>query len=98
MQFAESQIYGRTGKCCLVALRDFACKRRSKVLDRDAMFLKLFVSLLRVDKPRRVLSDTRSSVVIITDAYYEPESRDRICGLGGRLVDNSAVPPNFSFL
>ena len=31
MQSAESQIYGRTGKRCIVVLRDFACRRRSKV-------------------------------------------------------------------
>ena len=30
MQFAESQIYGRTGKRCIGALKDFACRRRTK--------------------------------------------------------------------
>ena len=51
MQFAESQIYGRTGKRCIGALRDFACKRRKTLLEREITFLKLFVSLLKSDVP-----------------------------------------------
>ena len=87
MQFAESQIYGRTSKRCLATLRDLSCRRRSKILERDEMFLRLFISLLKSEDPRIVCCDNRSSVVILTDASYEPDSRDRICGLGGLVVD-----------
>ena len=59
MQFAESQIYGRTGKRCISTLRDFACRRRSKVAGRDALFLKLFMSLLKAEDCRCVVSDSR---------------------------------------
>lgn len=44
MQFAESQIFGRTGRRCISCLKDFACRGRSRVTPRDALFLKLFVS------------------------------------------------------
>jgi hypothetical protein len=88
MQFAESQIYGRTGKRCVASLRDFACRRRSKVFGRDAMFLPLFVSLVKSGNPRKVGSKNKHTVVMFTDACYEPESRDRVCGLGGVLIDH----------
>ena len=87
MQFAESQLYGRTGKRCIGTLRDFACKRRSKIQKREANFLKLFTSLLNSGTPRRVFCESKHSVVIITDACYERDARDRVCGIGGVLVD-----------
>ena len=87
MQFAESQIYGRTGKRCIGALKDFACRRRTDLLDREVTFLKLFVSLMKSDVPREVTTEHKPSVVIITDACYERDSRDRVCGLGGVLCD-----------
>ena len=46
MQFADAQVFGRTGKRCTRALRDFASRRRSKICQADATFLKLFVQLL----------------------------------------------------
>ena len=87
MQFAESQIYGRTGKRCIGILKDFACRRRTNLLEREAMFLKLFVSLLKSEEPRQVMSEHQKSIVIFTDACYEKDSRDRVCGLGGILCD-----------
>eukprot|EP00435_Cladocopium_sp_Y103_P070794 s702_g36.t1 len=90
MQFADSQIYGRTGRRCTKTLRDFAGRRRSKISERDEMFLKLFVRLLQSEEPRRVLADSCSHVVIFTDACYERDSRDLPCGLGGAFVDPSS--------
>ena len=87
MQFAESQIYGRTGKRCIGALKEFACRRRTNLLDREVTFLKLFMSLLKPEVPREVMTEHQQSVIIITDACYEKESRDRVCGLGGVLCD-----------
>eukprot|EP00435_Cladocopium_sp_Y103_P045509 s1035_g13.t1 len=86
MQFAESQIYGRTGKRCIACLRDFACKRRSKIQKRDAFFLKLFLGLLKSGEPRTVSLEQDRSVVMITDACYERDSRQLVCGLGGVMV------------
>ena len=87
MQFAESQIYGRTGKRCIGALKEFACRRRTSLFEREIAFLKLFVSLLKSDVPREVTTEHRQSVVIITDACYERESRGRVCGLGGIICN-----------
>ena len=89
MQFAESQIFGRTGRRCISCLKDFACRRRSRVTPRDALFLKLFISLLKSDEPRQISLLRETSIVMITDACYERDSRDLICGLGGVLVDNA---------
>jgi len=82
MQFAESQIYGRTGKRCIASF--------SKIGDRDATFLKRFLSLLKSEEPRVVSVQNDFSVIIITDACYERDSRERICGLGGTLVDTAS--------
>ena len=87
MQFAESQIYGRTGKRCIACLRDFASRRRTKISLRDATFLKLFLSLIKSDEPRIVSLQPPNSIILITDACYERESRELICGLGGTLID-----------
>jgi hypothetical protein len=83
MQFAESQIYGRTGKCCIAWLKDFSCRRRSKIADRDGVYLKLFLSLLKSEESRVVFLQQSSSVVLIADACYERDARDLVCGLGG---------------
>ena len=90
MQFAESQIYGRTGRRCIGALKEFACKRKTVLQPREVTFLRLFVSLLKSETPRQVATEYQPSVVILTDACYERESRDRICGLGGVLCDTLA--------
>ena len=90
MQFAESQLYGRTGKRCISALRDFSCKRRSTIQERETTFLKLFVNLLKSDTPRQVFCEGKHSVVIITDACYEKDASDTVCGLGGVLVDKTS--------
>ena len=87
MQFAESQVYGRTGKRCIACLRDFASRRRTKISMRDAIFLRLFLSLIKSDEPRVISLHPPKSVVLITDACCERESRERICGIGGTLVD-----------
>ena len=76
--------------------RNLHVVRRTKLTDRDRLFLKLFVSLLKSQNPREVSSAQQQSVVIISDACYERDSRNRICGLGGELVDNSCNK-NFFF-
>ena len=87
MQFADSQLYGRTGKRCSKALRDAACRRSTKLKNCDVLALKLFATLISMGKPRTVFWDSKPAVVIYTDACYERESRDLVCGLGGVLVD-----------
>jgi len=55
MQFADSQLYGRTGKRCSKALREAACRRSTKLKDCDLLALQLFSTLLSTGKPRTVL-------------------------------------------
>ena len=89
MQFAESQIFGRTGNRCINCLKDFSCRRRSKMCDRDATFLKFFLSLLKSDAPRIISKRLPESIVMITDACYERDARDWSCGLGAIFVDSA---------
>lgn len=47
MQFAESHLYGRTGKRCLRVLADFAEGRRSMLTTKDVFFLRMFQELFK---------------------------------------------------
>ena len=87
MQFSEAQIYGRTGKRCTRALKEAASRRRTKLTDAEILALKLFVKLLQRGKPRTVSWDARQSLVIFTDASYERDAKDLVCGLGAVLLD-----------
>ena len=58
----------------------------SKISDRDAMFLKFFLRFLKSDEGRTVTLQQHSLVVMITDACYEKDARDWVCGLGGLVV------------
>ena len=51
MQFAEAQLYGRTGKRCLQALRDACCRKRTKFVDHEILSLRLFAKMLEMGKP-----------------------------------------------
>ena len=87
MQFAESQLFGRTGRRCIRALRDAASKRRTKLAAHEKLALKLFKDLLETGKPRSVAWDDRAPIVIFTDACYERDAKDFACGLGAVFVD-----------
>lgn len=63
----------------------FAQGHKTKLLERDRLFLKLFQKLLTANEPRELKCPEQSNVVMITDACFEADSRDRICGLGGVL-------------
>lgn len=83
MQFAESQMYGRTGKRCLRTLNEFAECRKFRLSPKDSFFLRLFQSLLRNSPPREVRCGLKGNVLVFSDACYERDSRDLVCGLGG---------------
>ena len=90
MQFSEAQIYGRTGRRCTRALKEAASRRRTKLIDAELLSLRLFAKLLQVGKPRTVSWDARNSLVIFTDASYERDAKDLVCGLGGVLLDSDS--------
>ena len=82
MQFAEAQLYGRTGKRCLRALRDACCKKKTTFQNHEIHSLKLFSKMLELGRPRVISWDNRNSLVIFTDACYERDAKDLVCGLG----------------
>lgn len=54
MQFAEAQLFGRTGWRCLRVLADFAEGRRSMLTEKDKFFLHVFHNLSANNIPREV--------------------------------------------
>ena len=87
MQFADSQLFGRTSKRCLAVLSDFAVGLRHKLCTKDIFFLDLFVNFLMTGVPRLLLPADEGNILIFTDACYERESREWICGIGGVMID-----------
>ena len=83
MQFAEAQMFGRTGRRCLKVLTEFSEGHRQQLGAKDVFFLKLFMRLLQSNIPREIKALSNDNVVIFTDACYERESDSWPCGLGG---------------
>ena len=83
MQFADAQLFGRTGKRCLKSLSDFSEGRRVRLQPKDCLFLRLFSSLLKQNVPREVRAFDSYSTVFFTDACYERDSAAWPCGIGG---------------
>ena len=89
MQFAESQLFGRTGRRCLKVLGEFAEGKKLKLQSKDRFFIGLFKELLQCNVPREVSALGNSNVVVLTDACYERESLVWPCGLGGVLCEGN---------
>ena len=87
MQFAESQLFGRTGKRCIRILSAFAEGSRCKLEHHDIKFLECFVRLLQDSPPREISSFSKHTILIFTDACYEKDSEHWPCGVGGVLID-----------
>jgi len=83
MQFAEAQMFGRTGRRCLKVLGEFSEGRQQLLRAKDSFFLGLFIRLLQSKIPREVRALGNDNVVIFTDACYERENNLWPCGLGG---------------
>ena len=56
-------------------------------MEHQILALRLFVKLLKSGRPRELCWDDRGPIAVFTDACYERESRDIICGLGGVFID-----------
>ena len=87
MQFAESQLFGRTARRCLQVLSAHTTSASSKLSKRDGFFLQQFAILLREGPPRVLEAETEAPLLIFTDACYERDAKQWVCGLGGVLVD-----------
>ena len=91
MQFAEAQLFGRTGKRCLPVLSDFAECKKYKLCAKDVFFLRMFRDLLLANVPREVCALKPENVVVFTDACYERANKEWPCGLGGVIFAGSSV-------
>ena len=91
MQFADTQLYGRSGKRCLRTLGEFAENKRFRLLPKDRFFLGLFADLLKENVPRELKAIEPHNTVIFTDACYERESAVWPCGLGGVFFFEDSV-------
>jgi hypothetical protein len=89
MQFAESQLFGRTGRRCLKVLGEFAEGRRLRLQCKDKFFINLFKELLQCNVPREVCALGHSNVIVFTDACYERDSLTWPCGLGGVFCEGN---------
>ena len=87
MQFAESQLFGRTAKRCFKVLSDFAECKRTKLFEKDRLFLDCFCKMLEHGPPREVSFLSARHLLIFTDACYEPVISEWVCGLGGVAID-----------
>ena len=87
MQFAESQLFGRTARRCLQVLSAHTTSASSKLSKRDGFFLQQFAILLREGPPRVLAAETEAPLLIFTDAWCERDAKQWVCGLGGVLVD-----------
>jgi hypothetical protein len=88
-QFAESQLFGCTGRRCLKVLSDFAESKKLKMQPKDRFFISLFKELLQNNIPREVCALGNCNVVVFTDACYERDSLVWPCGLGGVLCEGN---------
>ena len=88
MQFADGQVFGRLGKLCMKAITQHAFKGRGDKLEKPTVdALRRFVIFLNHAEPRSLELASDSVWTIYTDACYEPQRTDWVCGLGGVLVN-----------
>ena len=89
MQFAEGQLYGRTGRRCIRSISEHATGNRIVITDKVKCFLRNFVAMLECDRPRIVDAKKSPPTIVLTDACYEADSVEWKCGLGGVVVGHS---------
>ncbi|CAE7037204.1 unnamed protein product [Symbiodinium sp. CCMP2592] len=94
-QFADSQIFGRTGKKCLGLITAHAYGFDDAISRELRASLEKFLLRLEVGAPRLIKILEGGSWHVYTDASYEPGAGNSFCGLGGVLVDPTGVPRKF---
>ena len=94
-QFADSQIFGRTGKKCLGLITEHAYGQHETISHELRNSLERFLIRLGVGAPRLIKLLDGGAWHVYTDASYEPGSGCSFCGLGGVLVDPRGSPQKF---
>lgn len=87
MQFAHSQLWGRSAKLCLNAVTTHAYSEHgNNVCEKLAHFLEVFRDRLKTSKPRVATPAWDSPMFVFTDASFSPDDKRWPCGLGGVLL------------
>ncbi|CAE7831241.1 unnamed protein product [Symbiodinium sp. CCMP2592] len=94
-QFADSQIFGRTGKKCLGLITAHAYGFDEVISRELRISLERFLLRLEDGAPRLIKILEGGSWHVYTDASYEPGAGNSFCGLGGVLVDPNGLPREF---
>eukprot|EP00435_Cladocopium_sp_Y103_P006748 s5076_g2.t1 len=90
LQFADGQLFGRIGKLCLKEITSHAFQAdSSKIGSRLKTLLKMFSHYIQDGPPRRISGVTSECFYIFTDACYEPDRPEWVCGLGGIIYDST---------
>ena len=87
MQFAEGQLYGRTGRRCIRVLSEHAQGMKLQLSKRSSKFLEMFISLLTDAGPRTISLEFDTPMLIFSDACYEKDAKHWKSGIGGVLID-----------
>ena len=86
MQFADSQLFGRSSRLCLKALNHHAASASTFDLSPDAKrSLARFACFLRSGEPRQVSRVSLEPWFVFTDACFDAS----LCGFGGVLIDHT---------
>ena len=96
MQFADGQLFGRTGKTCMRTITSFAYGDAGPVLTPAARnAIARFLKRLCADAPRVISILSERPWFVFTDASYDVSNKQRPCGLGGILFDQSGQAVEF---
>ena len=94
-QFADSQVFGRTGKKCLSLITAHAFGLNEFISHELRTELQRFALRLETEAPRLIKLVEGGAWRVYTDASYEPGAECSFCGLGGVLVDPKGSPQKF---
>ena len=96
MQFADGQLFGRTGKACMRTITSFAYGDAGPVLTPAARnAIARFLKRLCADAPRVISILSERPWFVFTDASYDVSNRQWPCGLGGILFNQSGQAVEF---
>ena len=96
MQFAAGQIFGRLAKKVLAVITGHAYGSSSPKISSDVIAsLTLYRSLLKVDVPRELRVGGGQSVILFTDASFEPDHPSWQAGLGAVLCSGDGNITHF---
>ena len=91
LQFADSQIFGRSSKLCLKALDEHDQAGASKLAEDSCNALRRYRQTLDHGRPRNIGGPSHEVLYLFTDAAHEAGR----CGIGGILYDARSCPIAF---